>query len=79
MSSKGRRERKTFCNIERPETRNTPDKADSASTNTVNLFEGIQITESVSNRFNREKGYYDSGGPFFTTRVEGFVNPRPRQ
>jgi hypothetical protein len=31
---------------------------------------GKQITVSEGHQFNRSKGYFDSGGPFFTSRVD---------
>ena len=75
MPSAGKRTRKLRAQIERSNEGSTPQKADSASTYTVNLFDGIQITESISNHYDKVKGHYDSGGPFYTSRVEGFCEP----
>jgi hypothetical protein len=36
---------------------------------------GKQLTVSESHRFDRRKGHFDGGGPFFTSRVTPFVNP----
>jgi hypothetical protein len=41
----------------------------------VKLAEGKQITVSESHRRNRKTGSYDSGGPFYTSRITHFVKP----
>lgn len=75
MSSKGKRERVLQGSIEIPNLATDVVKSKSTRTSTKLFPEGIQFTESVSNRYDRNKGHYVSGGPFFTSRVEYFVNP----
>ena len=76
MPSAGRRERVTHTSIEVPNNSSSAVKSESTSTNTVPIgTDGIQVTESVSNRFDRKAGHYVSGGPFFTSRSRSFVKP----
>lgn len=41
----------------------------------IDLPDGSQVTDSVSNRYDPDKGHYVSGGPFYTSRITSFVEP----
>ena len=75
MPSAGRRERVLRSSIEKPKLANSATKSYDQKTDTVQLPDGIQLTESVSNRFDRKVGHYNSGGPFYTSRTSWFVSP----
>jgi hypothetical protein len=74
MSSEGLRERNSKVKLSVPSSF----RDDGVSNNdgyTETFGEEIQITESISHRFNRSLGHYDAGGPFYTSRSRPFLKP----
>jgi hypothetical protein len=75
MSSAGTRERTTFVTLEVPGFTEPSKGKNSPQSKIVKLGEGKQLTVSESHLYNRKKGIYDGGGPFFTSRSTPFIKP----
>lgn len=65
----GTRERDLPCKVSFPPVR-LASGGTASEGGVLVLGTGTQKTVSEGHRFNRSKGYYDSGGPFYTSRVE---------
>ena len=73
MSSAGHRTRVLKFSKEVPKVRTSiPQKVGNT---VIALPDGSQVTDSISNRYDPDKGHYVSGGPFYTSRISSFINP----